>query len=769
MPHASLKLIAGVDQTRTPALNEAAISSSNLIRFMPDHSGQGVMGYMSGLPQKLGGWQKFYPQALGETVRVLWAWEDTNANAHLGIATDTTLNVLTGSTLQNISPQITTANVAISVSTTSGSSVVTITDTGSNIISFDSVYISTPITVGGLVLFGFYDCSALSADTYTIVARDVLGNPIAATSTVAGGGATVVFNSTSGSATITATLANHGYSVGSSFPVMIPTTVGGVTLSGNYTIISVPSTSTFTFVGPAAASSTATVTYNSGLARYTYYIGPGPLPGGSGFGIGGFGLGGFGTGVSYNAGRTFTTTAATASGTTATLSFAQNYYVPIGSTITVSGVTPTGFNGTWVTTGYTQGATSTVSFTTPTALSGPMTVAGTIVVTKWGFTNDGSTDWSLDNWGEDLIATREKGPIFEWAPPSGSPYATILSNAPIVSEGAFVAMPQRQIISYGSTFNGVQDPLLIRWCDVGNFTSWIGTVTNQAGSYRISKGSRIVGGLQAPQQSFIWTDIDLWSMQYTGQPYVYSFNEVGTGCGLIARKAATVLSGTVYWMSQSQFFMFSGSGLQEIPCPVWDVVFQQIDTNYLQNVIAAPNSRFGEVTWYFPTIGSGGVPSQYVKFNTLLNQWDFGTLTRTAWIDQSVLGAPIGAGGSNYIYQHETSPDADGQPMTASFTTGYFALSEGNNMIYLDQVWPDMKFGNYGQTASANVQITFNVVDYPGQTPRVYGPYTVTQATKFISPRFRGRLCSITISSSDIGSFWRLGCIRYRLNPDGKF
>jgi hypothetical protein len=315
----------------------------------------------------------------------------------------------------------------------------------------------------------------------------------------------------------------------------------------------------------------------------------------------------------------------------------------------------------------------------------------------------------------------------------------------------------------------VKDPLLVRWCDVANYNSWIGLVTNQAGSYRIPKGSKIVQGIQGPQQALLWTDIAVWAMQYVGPPYVYQFNEIGTGCGLIGRKAAASVNGVVYWMGQSQFFRLAGSGVEPIRCPVWDVIFQDLDTTNLDKIRVAPNSRFGEISWFYPTSSNGGEVSHYVKYNFILDQWDFGALARTAWINESVLGPPIGAAPNQFIYQHETSPDADGQAMLSSFQTGYFVLTEANVKMFVDQIWPDMKWGYYGGSQNAQVKLTFYVTDYPGQTPLVYGPYTMTQATTFITPRFRGRLVSIKMKSEDIGSFWRIGNMRYRYQEDGKF
>jgi hypothetical protein len=361
-------------------------------------------------------------------------------------------------------------------------------------------------------------------------------------------------------------------------------------------------------------------------------------------------------------------------------------------------------------------------------------------------------------------------PLYQWDPSSGALQATAIPQGPVVNDGFFVAMPQRQIVTWGTSFTGIQDPLLMRWCDVNDFTTWVGQATNQAGSYRIPKGSAIISGMQGPQQGLVWTDIGLWSMQYVGQPYVYSFNEIGTKCGLIGRKAAATIGGVVYWMGPSSFYSLTSNGVQPIPCPVWDVVFQNLDTSNLYKIRAAVNSRFGEIAWYYPTTTSGGEVSNYVKYNVNLNVWDFGSLARTAWIDQSVLGPPIGADPNTLLlYQHETSNDADGAALVNSVTTGYAAISNGDYKTFIDQVRPDMKWGTYGGPQLATVNLTFKATDYPGGPITTYGPFQINQSTQFITPRIRGRLVSFEVGSSDVGSFWRMGNIRYRGQPDGKY
>jgi hypothetical protein len=692
MPHQALKLIAGVDQNKTPTLNEAAISYSNLIRFVPDRNNLGLV-------QKLGGWTQFYTSPINSIVRCLWAWEDINANAWLAVGAEASLSVINDGGQSTITPQTTTANVAVSFSTTLGSSTVTIDATGSGLDIYDVVDIQTQVSVGGLVLFGTYNVTPITVNQFQITAQDVLGDPQLATATVTAGGAVPAFDTTVGVATVDVTLADHGLSVGDTFPVLVSTIVGGITLFGNYFVSSITSSSVFVITASSLATSTATADENGGDARFVYYNGIGPLQANSGYGVGGYGTGGYG-----------------------------------------SGVPPT------------SNATGT-----------PIT----------------AEDWTLDNWGETLIACPLNGPIYQWSPIENNPVATIISQAPLVNQGMFIAMPQRQIVAWGSTFNGIADPLLVRWCDVNDYTNWIAQITNQAGSYRIPKGSRIVQGIQGPQQGLLWTDLGVWAMQYVGQPYIYQFNEVGTGCGLIGRKAAGSMGGVVYWMGQSQFFRLSGSGVESITCPIWDVIFQDLDTDNLDKIRIAPNSRFNEIAWYYPTKSNGGEINAYVKYNIGLNQWDYGTLSRTAWINESVLGPPIGAGvlpggTGNFIVQHETSPDGvnasnEPVPIAASFQTGYFALTEANVKMFIDQVWPDMKWGYFGGTQNATVQLTFYATDYPGSTPYAYGPYNLVESTQFITPRFRGRLVSIKIDSEDLGSFWRIGNMRYRIQEDGKY
>lgn len=759
MPLQTIKLLPGVNAEVTKVLGEAQIVSTQLVRFK--------MAGSQALVEKLGGWSKYFGSSFGSTVRALHAWEGINSDTHLAIGAVSSLSVLTAGVNQTITPQTTTSlKHAVNFSTVNGSKTVTIVDVSTATVTitiaspavitwtanglsngdpvyftttgtlptgitantvyyvvaaatntfeiatsvggtpintsgsqsgvqsafapgivpsvFDSIFLLTPVAIGGLVLEGAYQiASVVSNDSYTITAAS------AATATVNNGGAVPVFGTTSGTPNVNVLLTGHGEAVGDTFPVPVATTVGGITISGAYIVQTIVDANNFTIFASSSATSTTTGAMNGGNVAIEYFVGVTPSIPPAGYGVSTYGAGGYGIGV-----------------------------------------TPAASSGTAIT----------------------------------------ATNWTLDNWGEVLLACPANGPIYTWSPDSGFSTAIKLLNGPLINGGIFVVSPAQILVAWASSINGVQDPLLVQWSDSGDYTNWSVSALTQAGNFHLPTGSKIVGGLMGPQFAVIWTDLDVWSMDYIGTPLIFGFNNLARRCGLIGRHAACVVNASVLWMGLNQFFIMTGGSVRPIPCPVWDVVFQDLDTANLDKICCASNNGFGEVAWYYPSLSGGtGEVDSYVKFNFNLDTWDFGKLVRTAWIDQSVLGEPIGGDASGFIYQHEISPDADGAPMMSSFSTGYFAIGEGDDLSFLDWGIPDFVYGTYGDTTpNAALQISLKSTDYPGQAVKTQGPFNVNVNTTFINPRLRGRFVSLSVGSSDVGSFWRIGGIKFRITPDGK-
>lgn len=701
MAWGSVSLREGVNIEATPTANQAFYAESQLGRFK------------GGFAQKIGGWERFYAFATGGVPRALHAWQDLNEDRHLGVGTTTLLGVVTDSNLTNITPQTLVTIEAPNISTTIGSANVIVDDAGvANVTTYDVMEFRTPVSVGGLILSGVYPIDlVLSTTSYRIVAA------AEATASVTSGGAVPVFNVTSGSSSVTVTLADHGLSAGDTVVFPIETIVGGISILGTYPVISVSSSSQFVIAGASLASSTTSGAMDGGDVRIRYNIALGPTSSSTGYSVGTYGSGGYST----------------------------------GSTITAQTGTP---------------------------------------VT--------SLDWSLDNWGSTFLANRRDGAVYEWTPGTGFETAKMIAAAPPYARGILVTAPAQILMAWGATqYHTIgidSDPLSYAWSDMLDYSFWTPGVVNpatgqfsQAGSARIPTGSEIRAGLQASQQTLLWTDLDLWSINYIGNPTIGTFGQtkIASSCGAIGKGAVGQLGNMVLWMGASNFFSFNGSGVTPLPCSVWDAVFQDIDMDNAWKVRACPNTPFNEMMWEYPSASGGsGENDSYVKLNILTGAWDIGpigTMPRSAWIDQSVLGMPIGASPEGLIYQHETGYNADGQAINWSFKSGYWMINEGEEVAFVDLVMPDFKYETYdgsnpavatSSSAPAAIQITLYSVMYPGDAERTYGPYTVTQDTLRrggVSTRLRGRQMAVKFSGADLGSFVRIGRVRYRWSADGRF
>lgn len=617
-----------------------------------------------------------------------------------------------------------------------------------------------------------------------------------------------------------------------------------------------------------------------------------------------------------------------------------------------------------------------------------ITTLGTVLgVSQPIFPGDPQTHtWFLGNQGQNGLALATGGPLWVYQPPIGNaPFANIVgggtpATTPQHSNGMFTAMPQAQVILFGTevggsdangnaTFGqGLVDPLLVRFSDVGTYDVWSATVSNQAGEYRLSRGSKIIAGIQAPQMALLLTDTDAWAVSYIGPPLVYGFTIMGAGCGAIAPHAIVTLGQTTYWLSLKGVWSFGPGGLQQVPCSVFDFIFENLDTININKCHGAANSTTGEIAFYFPPadavfppglnalassqdftqpvwaktaatpgttggsplapdgtntatqlteqnvtnvheivqgiqkfgepqtftlsvyahknstrniclrcdtrggalgalaifdpttgalvsssfippfaiistsavtdslatgVGVGGngwlryifefttddtgtlnlgialangvnrsylgashfidiwgaqldeggaalpynvttaarpenEPTKYVKYNTQTPAWDSGTLTRTAWIDQSIWGQPLGADENQLVQQHERGFDADGEPMEDVFIeSGFTQLGDGSVMTSIGQCHPDFKWaGNNGE-----VQIRLKAKNYPSddEPVSVYGPFSVTPKTRFFDPRLRGRFIAIRYDWSPIKGFSaRVGNVSYKMKPTGR-
>ena len=362
-----------------------------------------------------------------------------------------------------------------------------------------------------------------------------------------------------------------------------------------------------------------------------------------------------------------------------------------------------------------------------------------------------ATTWSLDNWGEYLVAcSTDDGDLYEWQLNTASPAATI-SNAPTSCKG-LVVTEERFLFALAAGGN----PRKVQWCDREDNTTWTPDATNEAGDFELQTSGQIMCGLRMRGRTLIITDNDAHIATYSGPPYVYGFERVGTACGVIARKAAVAIDQGAFWMGAQGFFAFDGSVAKEIKCDVTDYVFRDINLNQISKSYAVHNSKFGEIWWFYPSQNSLE-NDRYVAYDYLEGHWEVGQIDRTAGVDRGIFNDPIWADASGNLYDHELNPSLGHGAYTPFAETGPISLGNGDSVMKVNNLIPDER--NQG-----DVEVTFKTRFHPNDTERTYGPYSMANPT---SVRFTGRQIRMRVESAKNVS-WRAGIMRIEASPGGR-
>jgi hypothetical protein len=623
-------------------------------------------------------------------------------------------------------------------------------------------------------------------------------HPIKATTTL-----TSAFTTTNGSSTVTLTFSSaHNIN---QFDIILLDNFSSITNSNfsssnfddnKFMVQSIPTSTTLTIdVGSNESGSGATTSGGIRVQHY-YSVGPAVEVASTGYGLGPW--------SGFKSGQ-FTSTLSSSINTSVTsLTMASSSSFPSSGTVLIDSelITYTG-NSSGTLSGLTRGA----SGTTAASHSSGATVTDASNFFAWNAAASGDVItapglWSLDNFGNKLIATITGGESFEWdSNGSVSTRASIISGAPTASEFSLVSTPDRHLIFFGTETtigtSSTQDPMFIRFSSQEDINTYAPSATNTAGTQRLADGSRIVGAIRGRDAIYIWTDNALFIMRFVGPPFTFSFQQVGTNCGLIGKNAAVEVDGTAYWMSENGFFRYTGK-LESLPCLVEDFVYDDINTIPKQHINAGLNNLFGEVMWFYPNSGSGTV-NRVVTYNYLDSSnerpvWTTGTLARTAWQDSSVFGKPhateydedgtTATTDTNYIFgnqdgtstyfEHETGlnqvKEGATTAITANIESGDFDIGQqglagdGEFMMKIRRVIPDFL------SQTGDTRVTLNLRDFPNdsQASSTLGPFTITSSTQKIDTRARARSISLKIDNTSTTQFWKVGTFRIDYQPDGR-
>ena len=372
---------------------------------------------------------------------------------------------------------------------------------------------------------------------------------------------------------------------------------------------------------------------------------------------------------------------------------------------------------------------------------------GTVRTTSGVFAE--ATTWSLDNWGEYLVAcSSDDGIIYEWQLDTAV-LPTALSNAPTNNVGMIVT-EERFIFALGAGGN----PRKVQWCDQENNTLWTPSATNQAGDFELQTTGAIMSAVRVRGRTLILTDTDAHLATYQGAPFVYGFERAGSACGLISRKGIVGVDEGAFWMGRKAFFLFDGSVAKELPCDVADYVFNDINENQYTKVYAVHNSQYGEIWWFYPSADSTE-NNRYVTFDYKENHWEIGTIERTAGIDIGVFRNPIWIDANNNIYNHESGyVHGDETPFVESAP---ISLGNGDQVMKVTKLIPDEK-------TQGDVQVKFKTRFYPNGDETEHGAYTLANPTNI---RLTGRQVRIRIEGAR-NTDWRAGTMRIEAKSGGR-
>jgi hypothetical protein len=375
--------------------------------------------------------------------------------------------------------------------------------------------------------------------------------------------------------------------------------------------------------------------------------------------------------------------------------------------------------------------------------------------------------WSLDNWGENLLASPRGGSLYEWAPHDTK--ATIIATAPTPITSFFVS-PERIVVLLGTQeFGGsIFNPMLVRWSDQGNNAQWTPSPANLAGEFPLSFGSKLIAGLAARGLNMVWSDSAVYTMSFTGSvSSVYTIKPAGFGCGLIGPHAACATDSSIVWGSRNNFWIFNGQSASILPCTLRQDVFENLYPNNEEKMHAAWNTGYGEAWFFYPDTRDGtGECSRYAMLNSQ-GQWAAGSFDRTAWVKASVFPFPIAFSANTHKIYYQEVPNAGdaGGPLSAFVESGFIDVGDGDTLYIIKRIVPDF-LNSLGPT----VNISLKTKLWPNDIESTHGPYAAMPTTTKLDLRVKAREMAVRFESAGASdnSFWKLGAIGFESQQSGE-
>ena len=401
--------------------------------------------------------------------------------------------------------------------------------------------------------------------------------------------------------------------------------------------------------------------------------------------------------------------------------------------------------------------------------------------------------WSQTNFGDNLVFNPRGGGLYWWEAAGGLGTRGVLvsslsgadAEVPSVVNYSFVSDASRFVFAFGCDdySSSPLNPMLIRWSDQEDITTWQPATTNQAGSLQLSHGSEIISVIQARQEIVVFTDSSVYSLQYVGPPVVWASQLLGDNISILGPNAVALASGTVYWMGVDKFYKYDGR-VQTLRCDLRNHIFSDINLTQAPQVFAGTNEGFNEVWWFYCSAQSNTV-DKYAIYNYLDDIWYYGTMARSAWLDSGLRDYPLAATYINNLVNHEVGVDDNSTlttaPIAALIGSSEFDIDDGHNFGFVYRVLPDLTFRG---STSGTPQCTMTLIPYQNSGTGANDPRStagtsnasiqriatapVEEFTGQVYIRIRGRQLIFQMESTQVGTTWQLGAPRIDIKQDGR-
>ena len=381
--------------------------------------------------------------------------------------------------------------------------------------------------------------------------------------------------------------------------------------------------------------------------------------------------------------------------------------------------------------------------------------------------------WSMDNWGEDVLLNRRGSNIFyfETALSTTPMRATTVTTSPVSVNSLIVSPNDRHVVALGAnefsptaTVSGTFNPMVVRWSDQDNRTNWVPSVSSTAGEVVLTDGTRIIGAVRSKNAINIWTDNSLWLMEFAGPPFTFKFQQAGTNCGMIGPHAGIDYNGVTYWMGFDNFYANTGQ-VEVLDCTVRRFVFDRLNTTYYDKVYTGINSEFKEIIWLYVSDTATECDS-YVVFSPEENYWVYGNTFFTTFRDREIFGNTITTGATttgNFLFNNEPAGvfDGDGETLISFVESADFDVDDGNAIMYMSRIIPDFDL------STGKIKLHLTSKQFPESTESITKEFDITNTTQKVDFRARGRQAKIRVSCDSNNASWRWGSVRLALQGDG--